>query len=151
IIAIFYSQTIAWSALLGAGVSIAVLIGFNVIGVGRLWPYLLVGIALWYFVHESGVHATVAGVALAFTIPMRTNNAAEFWRKGRNLLDRFDRTRSEDHLVPTGKGQQEPLFALQHARKVVTAPVLRLEQSLHKFSAFIVMPLFAFANAGVTI
>jgi Na+/H+ antiporter NhaA len=152
IIAIFYSQTIAWSALLGAGVIIAILIGFNVIGVCRLWPYLLAGIALWYFVHESGMHATVAGVALAFAIPMRTRiNAAEFSRKGRNLLDRFDRTESGDQLVLTSKGQQEALFALEHASKAVTAPILRLEHGLHNFPAFVVMPLFALANAGVRI
>ncbi|MGB9476572.1 MAG: Na+/H+ antiporter NhaA [Candidatus Udaeobacter sp.] len=152
VIAIFYSQTIAWSALAGAAVMVAILIGFNAVGVRRLWPYLLAGIVLWYFVHESGVHATVAGVALAFTIPMHTRiNAVEFSRKARGLLNRFDRTESGDLLVLTSKGQQEALFALEHTSKAVTAPILRLEHALHNFSAFVVMPLFAFANAGVRI
>jgi Na+:H+ antiporter, NhaA family len=111
VIATFYSETIAWGALGVAGLLVLVLFGFNAIGVHRLWPYLLVGVALWYFVHQSGVHATVAGVALACAIPTRTRtNAAQFSR-----------------------------------------PVLRLEHALHKFSAFVVMPLFAFANAGVTL
>jgi NhaA family Na+:H+ antiporter len=152
IIAMFYSHAIAWSALLGAGVIIALLIGFNLIGVSRLWPYLLAGIPLWYFVYESGVHATVAGVALAFTIPMHTRiNATEFSRKARNLSDRFDRTESGDLRVPTSKAQQEALFAIEHASEAMTAPILRLERALHGFSAFVVMPLFAFANAGVRI
>jgi NhaA family Na+:H+ antiporter len=152
VIAIFYSQTIAWSALAGAAVMLALLIGFNAMGVRRLWPYLLAGIVLWYFVHESGVHATVAGVALAFTIPMHTKiNAMDFSRRARALLDRFDRTESGDFLVLTSKGQQEALFALEHTNKGVTAPILRLEHALHHFSAFVVMPLFAFANAGVRI
>ncbi|HEY2568555.1 MAG TPA: Na+/H+ antiporter NhaA [Candidatus Udaeobacter sp.] len=152
IIAMFYSHAIAWSALLGAGVIIALLIGFNLIGGSRLWPYLLAGIPLWYFVHESGVHATVAGVALAFTIPMHTRiNATEFSRKARNLSDRFDRTESGDLRVPTSKAQQEALFAIEHASEAMTAPILRLERALHGFSAFVVMPLFAFANAGVRI
>ena len=123
VISLFYSQGIVWSALGGAAVTLLVLIGFNLIGIRRLWPYLLVGVVLWCFVHASGVHATIAGVALAFTIPM----------------------------VLTSKGQQETVFALERASGGVTAPVLRLEHALHNFSAFVVMPLFAFANAGVKI
>ena len=152
VIAIFYSHALAWTALIVAALIVTVLIGLNAMGVRRLWPYLLAGIALWYFVHESGVHATVAGVALAFTIPTHTRiNAVEFSRKARDLLDRFDRTESGDFVVLTSKGQQEAVFAIEHASKAATAPVLRLEHSLHNFSAFVVMPLFAFANAGVRI
>jgi len=152
VIATFYSETIAWGALGVAGLLVLVLFGFNAIGVRRLWPYLLAGVALWYFVHESGVHATVAGVALAFTIPTRTRtNAAQFSREARSLLDRFDQTESGDFIILTSKGQQEALFALERASEGVTAPILRLEHALHNFSAFVVMPLFAFANAGVRI
>jgi NhaA family Na+:H+ antiporter len=75
----------------------------------------------------------------------------DFSRGARALLDRFDRTESGDLLVLTSKGQQEALFALEHASEGVTAPILRLEHALHNFSAFVVMPLFAFANAGVRI
>ena len=150
VIATFYSQTIAWGALAIAGLLILVLFGFNAIGVRHLWPYLLVGVALWYFVHQSGVHSTVAGVTLAFAIPTRTRiNTAQFSREARSLLDRFDQTESGDFIVLTSKGQQETLFALEHATEGVTAPILRLENALHKFSAFVVMPLFAAANAGV--
>ena len=152
VIATFYSQTIAWGALGVAGLLVFVLFGFNAAGVRRLWPYLFVGVALWYFVHESGVHATVAGAALAFTIPTRTRtNATQFSREARSLLDRFDQTESGDFIVLTSKGQQEALFALEYATEGVTAPILRLEHALHKFSAFVVMPLFAFANAGVNL
>ena len=123
VISVFYSQGIVWSALGGAAVTLLVLIGFNLMGIRRLWPYLLVGVVLWSFVHASGVHATIAGVALAFTIPMAL----------------------------TSKGQQETVFALERSSGGVTAPGLRLEHALHNFSAFVVMPLFAFANAGVKI
>ena len=108
VISLFYSEAIVWSALGGAAVTLLVLIGFNLIGIRRLWPYLLVGVVLWFFVHGSGLHATIAGVVLAFTIPARSSGGA-------------------------------------------TAPLLRLEHALHNFSAFVVMPLFAFANAGVKI
>jgi NhaA family Na+:H+ antiporter len=152
VIAIFYSESIVWSALGGAALTLLVLIGFNRIGVRRLWPYLLGGVVLWYFVHDSGVHATIAGVALAFTIPTHTRiNAGEFSREARSLLDRFDRKETGDLQLLTSKGQQETLFALERASEGVAAPTLKLEHALHNFSAFVVMPLFAFANAGVKI
>src|SRR4029078_251313 len=79
VISIFYSDAIVWSALGGAAVTLLVLIGLNLIGVRRLWPYLLLGVVLWCFVHGSGVHATIAGVALAFIIPTHSRiNAGEF-------------------------------------------------------------------------
>jgi NhaA family Na+:H+ antiporter len=152
VIALFYSNAIAWSALGAAAALLLILIGCNAMGVRHLWPYLVAGIVFWYFVHESGIHAAVAGVALAFTIPTRTRmNAAQFSREARALLERFDRTETGDFLVLTSKGQQETLFALERASEGVTAPILRLEHALHNFSAFVVMPLFAFANAGVNI
>ena len=152
VIAIFYSHAIVWSALAGAAMMLLVLIGLNVIRIRHLWPYLLGGVVLWYFVHASGVHATVAGVALAFTIPTRARiNVMEFSQEARSLLDEFDRTETGDFLVLTSKGQQETLFSLERASETVTAPILRLEYALHNFSAFVVMPLFAFANAGVKI
>ena len=150
VIAVFYSGEIAWGALATAGGILALLVALNLFRVIKLWPYLLCGIVLWYFVHESGVHATIAGVALAMTIPSRTRlNAVEFSRAARGLLDQFDRTETGDLLVLTSKGQQESLFALERASEGVTAPILRLEHALHSFSAFVVMPMFAFANAGV--
>jgi NhaA family Na+:H+ antiporter len=152
VIAVFYSGEIAWVALAAAGGMIGVLIALNLAGVIKLWPYLICGIVLWYFVHESGVHATIAGVALAMIIPSRTRlNAVEFSREARALLDQFDRTETGDLLVLTSKGQQESLFALDRASEGAAAPILRLEHGLHSFSAFVVMPLFAFANAGVQI
>ena len=82
VISLFYSQAIVWSALGGAAVTLLVLIGFNLIGIRRLWPYLLVGVVLWCFVHASGVHATIAGVALAFTIPtVRASTRGNFPEK----------------------------------------------------------------------
>ena len=122
VIALFYSSGIAWGALGGAAVMLLILVGFNAMGVRQVWPYLVGGLVLWYLVHESGIHATVAGVVLAFTIPTRTRiSAVEFSREA------------------------------EHANEGVTAPSLRLEHALHNFSAFVVMPLFAFANAGVRI
>src|SRR5678815_1066834 len=68
VISVFYSEAIFWSALGGAAVTLLVLIGFNLMGIRRLWPFLLAGVVLWCFVHASGVHATIAGVVLALSL-----------------------------------------------------------------------------------
>jgi Na+:H+ antiporter, NhaA family len=150
VIALFYTSEVGWEALAGAGGALAVLVAMNFGGIRLLLPYLVVGVVLWYFVHESGVHATVAGVLLAFTIPTRTRiNALQFSAEARSLIDEFDRTETGDYLVLTSKGQQEALFGLERVSEAVTEPLLRLEHGLHGFSAFFVMPIFAFANAGV--
>jgi Na+:H+ antiporter, NhaA family len=152
VIALFYAGQIAGQALIWAGLCTVVLIVLNRLGIRSLAPYLLTGIALWFFVHESGVHATIAGVVLAMAIPVRTRiNAAEYSAQARNLLEAFDRTETGDLLVLTSKGQQEAIFAIGRANLQVLAPLLRLEHPLHGLSAFVVMPLFAFSNAGVTL
>lgn len=152
VIAVFYAGSIEWSALANAGLMLLALIALNVFRVRRLAAYLVLGVGLWFFVHESGVHATIAGVLLAFTIPTKTRiNAAEFSERARSLLDHFDRTETGDLLVFTSKGQQEAIIALERASEQVTAPLLRLEHALHGISAFVVMPLFAFSNAGVSL
>jgi NhaA family Na+:H+ antiporter len=150
VIALFYSDKIVMGMLGAAGLTLLVLVTFNLLRVTRLWPYLIVGVVLWYFVHESGVHATIAAVALAMTIPTRTRiNSAEFSARARRILDRFDEKETGEHAVIASKGQQNALSALDHARAAVAAPVVTLERSLHRFSAFVVMPVFALANAGV--
>jgi Na+:H+ antiporter, NhaA family len=150
VIALFYTGGIVWGALGMAGLILLLLITLNVLRIRSLTPYLVLGVGLWYFVHESGLHATIAGVLLALAIPTRTRiNAAEFSAKARGLLDDFDRTETGDLLVLTSKGQQEAIIGLERASEGVTAPLLRLEHALHRLSAFVVMPLFALSNAGI--
>jgi NhaA family Na+:H+ antiporter len=110
IIAIFYSGDLSLTALLLAAVMLVILFALNRLGVTRIAAYVLVGVVLWVLVLKSGVHATLAGVALAFAIPMR---------------------------VKTGKETSSPLLHLEHA--------------LHPWVAFGIMPVFAFANAGVSL
>ena len=152
VIALFYTGDIVWRAMGMAGLVFAILLCLNLLRVRRLLPYLALGVLLWFYVHESGVHATIAGVLLAAAIPTRTSiNAVEFSAAARELLDEFERTETGDYLVLTSKGQQDAIIALERASERVTAPLLRLEHGLHTFSAFVVMPLFAFSNAGVTL
>ena len=152
VIALVYTRDLAWWPLGMAGVVFMLLLALNLFRIRRLTPYLLLGLALWFFVHASGLHATIAGVLLAFVIPTRTRiDAAEYSARARELLGLFDRTETGDRLVLTSKGQQEAIFGLERASEAVTAPLLRLEHALHRFSAFVVMPLFALSNAGVAL
>ena len=108
VIAMFYSGELSGLSLLLAGACLLALIAMNRLGVIKLAPYLIVGLILWVCVLKSGVHATLAGVTLAFCIPLRTKNA-------------------------------EP------------SPLLSLEHALHPWVAYGILPLFAFANAGVSL
>ncbi|MEZ5419990.1 MAG: Na+/H+ antiporter NhaA [Vicinamibacterales bacterium] len=151
VIAVLYTSQVHVGALVTAAAIAAGLVGLNRAGIRHLAPYLVAGAALLFFVHESGVHASIAGVVLAFTIPTHTRiNAREFSREARALLDDFERTETGDLLVLTSKGQQEALHALDAVSSAVAAPLLKLEHVLLGISAFVVMPVFAFANAGVS-
>jgi NhaA family Na+:H+ antiporter len=108
IIALFYTADLSPAMLGLAGAAFAILVLLNRSGVLALWPYLLIGLALWAFVLKSGVHATLAGVALAMTIP----------------------------------------FAARDGRP---SPLLHLEHALQPWVAFLILPVFAFANAGVSL
>ena len=112
IIAVFYTGDISAPDLGLAAAVLAVLAAMNRFGVARLLPFLLLGALLWFFVLRSGVHATIAGVLLALTIPLRAAPG-----------------RPDD---------------------VSGSPLHRLEHALHGWVAFGIVPLFGFANAGVS-
>ena len=151
-IALFYTGQIGWHAVEMAGVCLMGLLVLNRLRIRSLTLYLVLGAGLWFFVHESGIHATIAGVLLAAAIPVRTRiNASEYSARARDLLDVFDRTETGDLLVLTSQGQKDAIFALERASEQATAPLLRLEHGLHALSAFIIMPLFALSNAGVAL
>lgn len=152
VIALFYAGDIAWHAMRMAALCLGVLIALNRFRVRSLFPYLAVGIVLWFFVHESGIHATIAGVLLAFMIPARTRvDAREYSAGARELLAEFDRAETGDLRVLTSEGQRDAIFALEHVSREALTPLLRLEHALHGASALVIMPLFAFSNAGVTL
>lgn len=113
IIALFYSTGISLPDLAGALVVLGLLVVLNRRGVLRLWPYLLLGAVLWVLVYRSGIHATLAGVGLALTIPLRREQGG-----------------TDD---------------LAHS------PLHRLEHQLSHVVPFVIVPIFGFANAGVSL
>ena len=152
VIALFYTEAISWTALGAAAVILAALFTLNRLGARQPLAYTLLGALLWIAFLRSGVHATVAGVLLAATIPARTRiHTHEFLHRGRYLLNRFDEAGVEGKDVPTNASQQDAVQALEAACEQAQTPLQRIERTLHPWVAFCVIPLFALANAGVRI
>lgn len=152
VIAIFYTGSIDFASLGYAAIVIAVLVVMNRTGIKKLMPYLLLGIVLWFFVESSGIHATIAGVALALTIPVRSRiSGSQFLNVCSIELADFKQEEDNRKSILLTSRQQDALEEVQDAYDAVQNPLVRLEHQLHPFSAFIVMPIFALANAGVQI
>ena len=150
VIALFYTSDVSWGALGVGGLFLIALVAANLIGVGRTLVYALLGIGLWLAFLLSGIHATVAGVLLAFTVPASSFiNPAAFVERGRYVLDRFEQAGEKGENVLTNEDRQAALHALNRATYKLEPPLHELEHALHPWVAFAVVPLFALANAGV--
>jgi NhaA family Na+:H+ antiporter len=152
VIAIFYTSDISLTSLIIGLIFLAILLVANRIGIRNTLFYGILGIGgLWVAFLLSGVHATIAGVLAAFTIPANVHiNEKSFLRKLRNLANKFEKADPND--VPTLTSDQ--LHILEDIRilsKRAMTPLQRLEHAMHPFVTFIVMPVFALSNAGVTI
>lgn len=152
VIALFYTAAIDTGALLlGLGLIVALAV-FNRLGARRPYLYIVLGVAVWLCFLKSGVHATVAGVLVAMTIPARTRiDTGEFSHRGRAILDAFDAAGPEGENILTNRGQQAAILELEDTAEAVQAPLQWIERGLQPWVAFVIIPLFAFANAGVVL
>lgn len=152
VIALFYTATISWVALAAAAALLLLSIAANAVGVRATSAYVLIGIALWIAVLLSGVHATVAGVLLALTIPSRTRiDEGAFLAGARSALADFHDARAPEATVLSSRAHQVALQELNTLADHAQAPLVRLEHGLQGAVAFGIMPLFALANAGVSL
>jgi NhaA family Na+:H+ antiporter len=149
VIAIFYSSDIAWIALGVAAVLMVALVVLNWGKVRQPLPYILVGIALWLAFLQSGIHPTIAGVLLAMAIPARTKVRSEaYLAQCTAALGRFE----PGELEGEESGRlQAAAQTLESIAERLQAPLRRLERSLNPWVAYLIVPIFAFANAGVHI
>lgn len=151
VIALFYGGNLDVSALSTAGLLFLSLVVLNVLRVRMLTPYVVIGFLMWLMMLQSGVHATISGVLLAITIPTRVRfDVPEFLKRTRELLSRFDRTNDENTDV-LGEEQQLALHAIEKSVEGVQMPLQRLESTLHTPVNFVIMPVFALANAGIVL
>ena len=152
VIALFYTQDLNLPWLLASCVPLALLVVFNRCHIYDLTPYLVVGFALWVCVLLSGVHATLAGVLLALTIPARSE--IELDRVSRWFASHAGSIESRYDPGEPDVAQKEYLREVYSLRRVSSAsipPTIRLEKALHTFVYFVVLPLFAFSNASVVL
>jgi len=152
VIALFYTQSISFGALGVGALLLALLVGFNLGGVRRPLPYFLVGVGLWLAMLKSGVHATIAGVLVAFTIPaVPKYNPERFTAHVRALIARFSDSGRPGVSILRNQEQRSILQALENGIHGVETPLQRLEHAFHLPVAMLVVPIFAFANAGIPI
>jgi NhaA family Na+:H+ antiporter len=151
VIAFFYTNSVSWPALLAAAGCFAALLALNKLGARHAALYAVVGVCLWLAVLQSGVHATIAGLLVALAVPGRRRiDAASFLHRGRDLMDEFAHDLRADESEPTS-AQQDAVFSLEEACEQVQTPLARFEHELNPWVAYLIVPLFALANAGVAL
>jgi NhaA family Na+:H+ antiporter len=152
VIALFYTAEINLLAL-GAAIGILLLlIALNRGGIRRVLPYGLLGILLWLALLKSGVHATLAGVFLAFTIPMKPKLDTErFLANARGLLDEIQTAHVREPNIILNDQMRGRVSALASGVGLAQAPAQILEHRMHIPSSYLIIPIFALANAGIPI
>jgi len=152
VIAVFYTAEISASALIIAAIFLALLVLLNRLGTKSLIPYAVLGLILWLAFLQSGIHATIAGVLLAFTIPASSRyDTNKFSEKVRQLISHFDSTGDEWKNVLNNSERQHDVLAIEESCEKVLTPLQRFEHGLHPWVSFFIIPVFALANAGVTL
>jgi len=152
VIAIFYGESLQFAFIGYAAIVLLALFLLNHLGIRKLWPYLILGVALWIFVHQSGIHATIAGVLLAMTIPVRSKiSSKQFVQICKYEIDIFTKKDKDREGILLNDEQVDSVEMLASSYEAVRNPLARLEKAWHPISSFIIMPIFALANAGIHI
>ncbi len=148
VVATVYTNELKIEYFLFASLVYAFIWLLNYFNVKKLSFYLILGICLWICIHETGVHATISGVLLAFAIPISpTMKEEKFIEKTKADLEEFEKNIDDKPILNVR--QINALEGIAYGYDRVQNPLVRLEHDLHGFSAFFIMPIFAFSNAGV--
>jgi NhaA family Na+:H+ antiporter len=150
VIAVFYSHGVAWGWLGSAGIFLLLLAAFNRFQVRNPMLYAIPGLVVWLAFLHSGIHATVAGVLVAMTIPARRRiDAREFLNRASRRLEEFEEGSEFRSARLTNSAQEQAIHDLEQDTEEVLAPLTRFEHGLHPWVTYGILPLFALANAGV--
>lgn len=152
VIALFYTNELSLFWLAVSAAFFAVLLTFNFAGIRNAIPYFVIAVILWYALLQSGVHATLAGVLGAFSVPARSKYDPNLFADRINeLIDRYIASRKKDDSPLTNKKLYTVVQNLEESVNGVQTPLQRLEHIWHLPVAFIVIPIFAIFNAGIPI
>lgn len=152
VIALFYTEQLVWQFLLLGALITGFMLLLNLIGVRQPFGYFVLGTLLWLALLKSGVHATLAGVITAFTIPALPRfDPSSFGIKMRELLDQYDSSFKPGESILQNQRLITVVQTIEKGVKGVATPLQRLEYSLHAPVAFFVLPIFALFNAGIQI
>jgi len=150
VIAVFYTETLSMGALLAVAVIFAMLMVLNIAGIRKILPYFILSIFLWYAMYLSGVHATLAGVLGAFSVPARPRyNPDRFSQHVGALMQRFNDSHVSGQSILTNDKLRAIVQTLENGIHQVEAPLQRLEHAWHLPVAYLVIPIFALFNAGI--
>ncbi len=152
VIALFYTEQIRWLALAAAGVLLVVLFVAIQTGAWRLAVLVPLIVGVWLAVFASGVHATVAGILVAMVIPVRARiEPGRFLSLARDRLGRLESVELSRHSMIDDPEQLDAIEGLHEAAGEMVPPGLALEHALHPVQVWVILPLFALANAGVAL
>ena len=150
VIAVFYTEAIAFGPLIIAAGLFGLLLVFNLLGIRKTAPYLIVAALLWYALLQSGVHATLAGILGALSVPAIPKYKPErFSEHVKELMQRFDASHQPGKSIMTNDELRAVVQTLENGVHSVEAPLQRLEHAWHMPVAYLVIPIFALANAGI--
>ncbi len=150
VIALFYTQALSLSWLGAAIAILALLFTLNFAGIRKVMPYFILAVLLWYALMQSGVHATLAGVLGAFTVPARSKYDPNLFAERVNVqIDHFIANRQQDDTILANENLHSVVQRLEESVKGVQTPLQRLENIWHLPVAFLVIPIFALFNAGI--
>lgn len=150
VIAIFYTETINLEALYVAGLLFVVLLSFNFGGIRKILPYFIIAIFLWYALLLSGVHATLAGVIGALSVPaIPKYNPSRFNQHVKSLMKRFEKSQNHNNDIMNNDELRAIVHSLESGTQNVQTMSQRLEYIWHVPVAYFVIPIFVLFNAGI--
>lgn len=150
VVALFYSDALHLDWLAAAGVVTAALLALNRAGVYRALPYAALGVLLWFCLHHGGLHATLAGVVLALVTPTRPPANLRGLMAQAEMVMRTELANAATDDGVMRHGPSEPaLRAIDAIHDRIQSPADKLLRTIEPWSSYVVLPLFAFANAGV--
>lgn len=150
VIGIFYTEQIVVSSLLWAGLTLAAMFLMNLLGIRMASFYLIGGVILWWFVLQSGIHATTAGILAALMVPTKPYVQKQwFHRKMKNIVEDFEKQNKPDTSILESSAQHDLAVQAEDIANKTTTPIIRWGNFLDKPVSLIILPLFAFLNAGM--